>query len=77
MKKDDRESLKGHVYGSWTVLERARPTTSRRSEHVYWTCECECGSVRDVRGSALRTGASLQCSPCGSRAALAARYGTH
>ena len=47
----------GNVYGKWVVLGRAE----NRNRHAAWTCQCECGTERDVCGGALRKGTSKSC----------------
>lgn len=55
--------LTGQRCGRWTVIGEAN-TPSR---HVYWNCVCECGTHKIVRGSALTSGHSNGCKPCGKR----------
>lgn len=49
--------LTGKKFGRWTVLKRA----PNKGKSVYWTCECECGTIKDVKGQCLREGESLSC----------------
>ena len=48
------EDLKGQKFGYWTVVERAEnhPATRR----AQWFCECECGTKKIIRASALKSG---------------------
>lgn len=56
--------MKGQVFGKWEVLRFAR----MQGDRSMWLCVCDCGSLREVDGVALRQGSSTQCSSCGRRA---------
>ena len=47
------ENLTGKKFGRWTVLELC--------ENNYYTCECECGKIKQVRGDSLIKGDSSSC----------------
>lgn len=47
----------GQKFGRWTVLEQA----PSRNHKKYWTCQCECGTIREVLGTDLRNGKSRSC----------------
>ena len=49
--------LTGQRFGKWTVLERA----PNQKNLTFWKCQCDCGTVRDVRGSSLTTKSSTNC----------------
>ena len=49
--------LTGQKINRWTVIERAE----NRGKAVYWKCKCECGTIKDVKGSHLRDGSSQSC----------------
>lgn len=51
------EDLTGRRFGRLTVLERA----SNRGRHVYWTCKCDCGTVKEIRPDGLRNGRVVSC----------------
>lgn len=53
------EDLTGQKFGYWTVIERAENHPSTRS--VQWLCECECGTQRVIRASALKRGETKSC----------------
>lgn len=59
-----KEDLTGRVFGKWTVLSAA----GRTSGILTWMCQCECGTIKDVRSDALRNGTSTQCRGCANRA---------
>ena len=52
--------LTGKHFGKWTVLA---PSEKPR----YYTCQCECGVVKDVYDSSLRLGKSHSCLSCANR----------
>ena len=53
-----RIDLKNKKFGRWTVLNYAETRNGGRS---YWLCECDCGTVRKVATSHLRSGNSTSC----------------
>ena len=52
-----RIELSGKKFGLWTV-QRFEGT---RNGKPWWTCACDCGTVRSVTGQSLRTGLSTSC----------------
>ena len=46
------KNLKGQKFGKLTVLER---DMSRIGGAAYWICQCECGTIKSIRGSNLTT----------------------
>ncbi len=46
-----RKDLSGNTYGRWTVLD----IHHRDAKHAYYSCRCECGTVKVVRGGSLTT----------------------
>lgn len=46
----------GNKYGRYTVLSRDGTT-----KKVKWVCQCECGSIRSIRGADLRLGKAKSC----------------
>lgn len=46
----------GSRYGKLVVLERVR-----RSRHLEWLCQCDCGNTKIIRGSNLRTKGTKSC----------------
>lgn len=49
--------LTGKKFNRWTVLKKA----DSKNGSVYWVCQCECGTVKEVRGQHLKSGASKSC----------------
>ena len=52
--------LTGKHFGKWTVLAPSE-------KPHYYTCQCECGVVKDVYDSSLRLGKSRSCLSCANR----------
>jgi hypothetical protein len=51
------KSLIGLRFGKWTVIGEA----PNYRETNRWTCKCDCGQKRDVRGVSLTRGSSTSC----------------
>ena len=49
--------LTGQKFGRWTVLERA----FNGKREVYWLCQCDCGTIKQVKAASLRSGRSTSC----------------
>lgn len=71
--RSDAIDLTGQQCGRWTVLS---PGKSQGRGERYWTCRCECGTIREVRGNGLRDGTSRSCG-CLTRDEAAARCARH
>jgi len=50
--------LTGKKFHRYLVIERA---TSAGKGHVLWKCQCECGTVKVVKGTHLTTGETKSC----------------
>lgn len=50
-------TLLGQRFGRWLVVAEA----PRRKGLTYWTCICDCGKQKDIRGGALIDGSSQSC----------------
>jgi len=50
--------LIGQRFGRYIVLKRA---SKFPSHDIYWLCRCDCGNLRTVRGSSLRSNESKSC----------------
>jgi len=48
----------GDKFSRWTVLEFSGPDSKYRK---YWKCQCDCGTIRNVRGTELNYGQSRSC----------------
>ena len=51
-------NLTGMKFGHWTVIEK---TDHYVACELMWLCVCDCGTVREVSGHALRDGKSTSC----------------
>ena len=49
--------LTGQKFGRLTVIE----ISERKKKHLYWLCRCECGNVKSVAGSGLKSGKIKSC----------------
>lgn len=49
----------GTVFGSWTVVGQGEQRPP--SKHIYWRCQCECGTVRDQKATVLNKGRAKAC----------------
>lgn len=49
--------LSGQVFGRLTVLDRAESLRN----FAAWNCQCECGKLKIIRGTALRSGSITSC----------------
>jgi hypothetical protein len=61
--------LTGRQFGRWLVLGRAK----NKGQTPYWTCKCDCGTVREVHGSHLRGGLTKSCG-CWNREIAASSF---
>jgi hypothetical protein len=70
-------AVPGQKYNCWTV--RGKAVDHHDGPHQYWSCECDCGRVKDVRASAVVCGRSVGCgcptTPQSAVALAAARAG--
>lgn len=46
-------NLTGKQYGLLTVLEKGK---TDKNGHVYWICQCQCGTIKEIAGSNLTQG---------------------
>src|ERR1035437_4905990 len=51
----------GLKVGTFTVISRHH---THESGHIYWSCRCECGDIKLVRGVRLRNGEGIRCLTC-------------
>ena len=59
----DLVQMIGKRIGRWTVIARAadRDTKSKRFSLTYWSCKCDCGTIKEVRAASLLRGKSKSC----------------
>ena len=53
--------FEGKKIGLWTVLKRSETKPRGHQKPVYWTCQCECGTIKDVQANNLARGVSKSC----------------
>lgn len=56
--------LTGQKFGKLLVLERVENTWDGRAR---WKCQCDCGTIKEIVGEALRNGSSMSCGCIASR----------
>lgn len=49
--------LTGHKFGRLTVIE----ISEKKNKHLYWLCKCECGNLKSISGSNLKSGRIKSC----------------
>ena len=67
-----RSNLLGKKFGRLTVVGfggYTKPSGKRSTRAALWTCQCECGSVRNYHAGNLRGVRSTQCAECGRKQA--------
>lgn len=57
-----RRDHKGHKYGHLTLLYPVRSGGSGKG--VYWMAKCDCGNIKEVRGSEAAAGKVKTCGSC-------------
>ena len=57
-----RRDHKGHKYGHLTLLYPVRSGGSGKG--VYWMARCDCGNIKEVRGSEAAAGKVKTCGSC-------------
>ena len=55
------EDLTGQRFGKWTVLKKSENTRNISTGETMYLCECDCGTVREIRRYSLVSGASKSC----------------
>lgn len=63
-------NLVGQKFGSLTVLERA----PGKNKQVYWTCQCDCGTIKDVKSQHLREGKIKTCGRCNANTIIGQQF---
>ena len=49
--------ITGQRFGRWTVIKRSETIKKQTT----WLCKCDCGTIKSVRGSDLKSGKSVSC----------------
>ena len=50
--------LVGQTFNKLTILKKS---IYRKGHHTMWFCQCECGTTRWIRGTAVKTGKTKSC----------------
>ncbi len=50
--------ITGKKFGSWVVIRR---DPNKPKGHPHWLSKCECGNIKSVRSTSLRSGISTNC----------------
>ena len=59
--------LTGRKFGKWIVLKLGKYSrTPKGQKRTMWTCQCECGRIKDVCSGGLISGHSTSCGACAS-----------
>lgn len=56
-----RQEMTGKKFGKWTVLSRTRRKQPNGKYTYLATCQCECGTIKDIVVNHLRNGRSRSC----------------
>lgn len=62
--KEKMDNCIGKVFGKWAVLRQVKVEQKTKCVFKYFECRCECGFIKNVRASDLRTGKATQCKSC-------------
>ena len=65
------EDLSGKRYGNWTVVEYYK----EESRNIRWLCKCDCGAIKPIRSTALKSGKSTNCGCMRSKSFVGNKYG--
>lgn len=68
-----RIDLTNKKFGHWTVLNFDEERSN--SHGSYWVCKCTCGTIKSVRSSHLRSGASTSCGCTNSKIKIGDTFG--
>lgn len=68
-----RIDLINQKFGHWTVLNFDEEKSN--SHGSYWVCKCTCGTIKSVRSSHLRSGASASCGCANSKIKIGDTFG--
>lgn len=53
------ENLVGKKFNLYTVIDG--PIRKENTKKIYWKCQCDCGTIKDVRGDQLKAGTTKSC----------------
>lgn len=55
--KEKFTDLTGKRFGKLVVLHKS----DKKDKEIFWTCQCDCGNIKDIRGISLRNGVTASC----------------
>lgn len=55
------KDLTGQKFNMFTVLEFSHVEYGKRNRRTYWIAQCECGTIKPIRGDQLKTTISCGC----------------
>jgi hypothetical protein len=64
MPKCTKIDISGQSFGNWRVISEVGRTSKGE---CLWRCECKCGTIRNISGSALRNGLAVECVHCAAK----------
>jgi hypothetical protein len=67
------QDLIGRKFGRLTVIRRAEHDNRK---YVYWSCQCDCGTIKKVRNDHLVNGKTVSCG-CYIKELSSSLHGTH
>lgn len=48
-------------FGFWIVLEKVSKPDNLNCKDTYWSCKCDCGKLKIIKGLSLSSGRSKSC----------------
>lgn len=65
------EDLRGKKYGDLTVIKYYE----EESKNIRWLCKCDCGTIKPIRASQLKSGKTTHCGCKRSESFVGNKYG--
>lgn len=66
-------NLTNKRFGKWTVIYRKEGDIGSSSPK--WICKCDCGTIKEVAGSALRNGTTKSCGCSNNKNLIGNKFG--
>lgn len=57
----------GKKYGKWTIVEKVAAPKNSKISPLYFKCQCDCGTISNIRFDGIRKGRSSQCRECSEK----------
>ena len=63
-----KKNLLGQQFGNWTVIAEA-PSIRKANGKLFsmWTCQCKCGTIKDIQTSDLTGNRTTSCKSCAAK----------